>query len=142
MKSVDIKSTHSSINSFDRNARPQKKKCIKISAIIISIVLVLAVVFILIAKYKYNFFKKEIYKVAEIKRDPDTTEYFKETKTMTSKLAYNTGESRESEQIIDSKFVVMIMDRQYLENDDYLNTAGLIILESKIKMEGKNVEAC
>ena len=31
----------------------------------------------------------------------------------------------------------MIMDRQYLENEDYLNTAGLIILESKIKMEGK-----
>ena len=140
MKSVDIKSTNSSINSFDRNARPKKKKCLKISAIIISIVLVLAVVFILVAKYKYNFFKKEIYKVAEIKRDPDTTEYFKETKTMTSKLAYNTGESRESEQIIDSKFVVMIMDRQYLENDDYLNTAGLIILESKIKMEGKEAE--
>ena len=101
---------------------------------------VLAVVFILIAKYKYNFFKDEIYKVAEIKRDPDTTEYFIETKTMSSKLAYNTGESRESEQIIDSKFVVMIMDRQNLENDDYLNTAGLIILESKIQMEGKEAE--
>ena len=140
MKTVDIKSTNSSINSFERHERPKKKKCLKIAAIIISIVVVLTVVFILIAKYKYNFFKDEIYKVAEIKRDPDTTEYFIETKTMSSKLAYNTGESRESEQIIDSKFVVMIMDRQNLENDDYLNTAGLIILESKIQMEGKEAE--
>ena len=46
-KSVDIKSTNSSINSFDRHERPKKKKCLKIAAIIISIVVVLTVVFII-----------------------------------------------------------------------------------------------
>ena len=59
---------------------------------------------------------------------------------MTSNLIYSNGESQNSEQIVVTKFVVMITDRLNLENDDYLNTAALIILESKIQIEGKEAQ--
>ena len=142
MKNVDIISSNSSIKFEQASAQqsPKKKKCIKLVLIILAIVIVIAVVFILVAKYKYNFFKKEIYQVAEIKRDLGTTEYFTEKKTMASKMLYSNGQSQETEQVIDSKFVVMITERLHLENNDYLNTAALIILESKVQMEGKEAE--
>lgn len=56
---------------------------------------------------------------------------------MKSKLKYSNGEVQESEQIIESKFFVIITDRVDLDNDNYLNTPALIILDSKVKMEGK-----
>ena len=146
MKNVDIISSNNSNSSikFDQTSIQQgpkkKSKCMKLVLIILGIVVLLVVVFILVAKFKYNFFKKEIYQVAEIKRDLGTTEYFTETKTMASKMLYSNGQSQETEQIIDSKFVVMITERLNLGNNDYLNTAALIILESKIQMEGKEAE--
>ena len=137
MKSVDIIYTNRSNN---KPPQPKQKKCLKFVIIFLTILVVLAVVFILVAKFKYNFFKKDIYQVAKIKRDIDSTEYFLEKKTMTSNLIYSNGESQNSEQIVVTKFVVMITDRLNLENDDYLNTAALIILESKIQIEGKEAQ--
>ena len=134
MKSVDILASKQSI----KPSQPSKRvKFIKLVAIILSILVVLTVIFLLVAKYKYNFFKKETYKVAEIRRDLNSIEYFNETKTMKSKLASTDGQIQQSEQTTETKFVVMIMDRLNLRNDDYLSTAGLIVLDSKVKMEGK-----
>ena len=83
MKNVDIISSNRTIK-MDQNSTtdqvPKKTKHIKIVFIILAIVILLAVVFILVAKFKYNFFKKETYKVAEIKRDLGSTEYFTEKK--------------------------------------------------------------
>ena len=60
MKSVDIISSNHAIK---KGQTPKKTKCLKLLLIILSIVIVLAVIFILVAKFKYNFFKKEIYQV-------------------------------------------------------------------------------
>ena len=120
MKSVDILASKQSI----KPSQPSKRvKFIKLVAIILSILVVLTVIFLLVAKYKYNFFKKETYKVVEIRRDLDSIEYFNETKIMKSKLASTNGQIQQSEQTTETKFVVMIMDRLNLRNDDYLSTA-------------------
>ena len=108
MKSVDNESSKK-LNIQAQN--PKKMKYIKLFIIILGILVIAAVIFILIAKFKFNFFRKEIYKVAEIRRDLDSVEYFNETRTMKSKLSYTHGEVHKSEQIVETKFVNMIMNK-------------------------------
>ena len=139
MERVDTEGRLEKKKSIELPEQPKKsRKCLKISIIISAILVVFVVVFLLIAKFKYNFFENDdIYVVGQIKRDINSVEYFTETKVMKSNMSYTNGEFQESEQTIKTDFLVMITDREYLTESDYVNNASLIILDSKIEMEGK-----
>jgi hypothetical protein len=120
--------------------KKKKKKYIKISTITLSSVIVVFIICILVGHFKYDIFHKknrEIYKIAEINREVYSEEFFSEIKKVKSKMTYTEGEFDEKEQNIITDFVVIVTDKESLENNDTLNTASLVILESKIKMEDK-----
>lgn len=52
-------------------------------------------------------------------------------------MTYTGGEFDEKEQKIETDFVVIVTDKKSLENNDTLNIAALVILDSKIKIEDK-----
>ena len=90
----------------------QQKKCLIILGLTIGIVVIITAVILLVAHYKYGLFGPEIYKVADIKRDTNSVEYFTETKNIKTKLGYTSGESEEIENKIETNFVVMITDKK------------------------------
>ena len=112
--------------------KSNKKKCLIILGLTIGIVVIITAVILLVAHYKYGLFGPEIYKVADIKRDTNSVEYFTETKNIKTKLGYTSGESEEIENKIETNFVVMITDKK-----GSLNTANLVILNSTIQMKDK-----
>ena len=112
--------------------KSNKKKCLIILGLTIGIIVIITAVILLVAHYKYGLFGPEIYKVADIKRDTNSVEYFTETKNIKTKLGYTSGESEEIENKIETNFVVMITDKK-----GSLNTANLVILNSTIQMKDK-----
>ncbi len=107
------------------------KKYIILSSIIFGIIIIVTI-FLLVAHFKYNLFKSEIYEVAKVERDIYSVEYFTETKKITTKMAYTSGELDEIENIVKTDFVVMIADKK-----ESLSTANLVILNSTTQMKEK-----
>jgi hypothetical protein len=52
--------------------KSKKKKYLIIAGIILGILFILTGIFFLVAHYKYDLFGSEIYKVAEVKREPNS----------------------------------------------------------------------
>ena len=124
------------------NTQPPPQKSNKTKYIIIGLIVFLSLaiittVVLLVAHYKYGLFEKEIYQVADIKRDLYIEEYYTETKTIKSKLSYSSGELDERVQTIEKQFVVTVTDKEELPDNVILNTATLIVLKSNIELEGK-----
>ena len=61
--------------------------------------------------------------------------YFTETRTINTKMGFTSGISENHEQKIYTNFMVLQTDRKELENNDYLNTATLVILDAKVEYE-------
>ena len=112
--------------------KSKKKKYLIIFGIILGILFIFTAIFLLVAHYKYDLFGSEIYKVAEVKRDLNSVEYFTETKTIKTKMAYISGELEELENKIQTDFAVMLTNKQ-----DSLNTANIVILKSNTRMKDK-----
>ena len=112
--------------------KSKKKKYLIIGGIILGILIILTAIFLLVAHYKYNLFGSEIYKVAEVKRDLNSVEYFTETKTIKTKMAYTSGELEELENKIQTDFAVMLTNKE-----DSLNTANIVLLKSNTRMKDK-----
>ena len=112
--------------------KSKKKKYLIIAGIILGILIILTTIFLLVAHYEFGLFGSEIYKVAEVKRELDSVEYFTETKTIKTKLAYTSGELEELENKVQTDFAVMLTNKE-----DSLNTANIVILKSKTRMKDK-----
>ena len=84
------------------------------------------------AHYKYDLFGSEIYKVAEVKREPNSIEFFTETKTIKTKMTYTSCDLEELENKVQTDFVVMLTNKK-----DSLNTANIVLLKSKTRMKDK-----
>ena len=112
--------------------KSKKKKCLIIAGIIIGILFILTGIFFLVAHYQYDLFGSEIYKVAEVKREPNSVEFFTETKTIKTKMAYTSGELEELENKVQTDFAVMLTNKK-----DSLNTANIVLLKSKTRMKDK-----
>ena len=128
------------------------KKKILIYAVTISLTVALVTTTILlVGYYKFNWFKSDEQNDIEkldndqydidikIKSFANQVDYFTEKKTIKSTVIYTSGDSEESEQIIDTNFVVILTDRKKLEKNEkkkrsFINNATLIILDSKIKI--------
>ena len=71
--------------------KSKKKKYIIIGGIILGIIIILVAIFLIVAHYKYNLFGPDIYQVAKVNREVNSIEYFTETKTIKTKMAYTSG---------------------------------------------------
>lgn len=123
--------------------KSNKSKIIKISAIIVAGIALITTVALLIAHFKYGAFYSEIYQVGNIKREIYSADYFTEEKIFKTKMGYINGENVEQEQLITTNFVVLVTDREEFKVNgkiDYINTAFLVQLDSKLKMNDKEVE--
>ena len=112
--------------------KSKKKKYLIIAGIIVGILFILTGIFFLVAHYQYDLFGSEIYKVAEVKREPNSVEFFTETKTIKTKMAYTSGELEELENKVQTDFAVMLTNKK-----DSLNTANIVLLKSKTRMKDK-----
>ena len=139
--SVDFKQTFNiDFNQIELPAQKSRKKKYIIAGIILGLIAVVTTTVLLVGHFKYNLFGSETYQVANIKRELYSVDYFTETKSTKSKLAYTSGEFQEKEQLTETDFVVMVTDKEQLPNKVILNTAALIPLKSKVKMENKEAD--
>ena len=115
--------------------KPNNK--VKYAVAIIAATLVLAsVTTLLIGHFKFDWFKGEIYKLdASISRKAYQANYFTEKKTVTTKFSFANGINQEKQYFLDTNFVVFMTNQEKLENKEFLNTAALILLDSKMTHE-------
>lgn len=117
--------------------QPKNTKKIKIAITLVASLTIIASVILLVGYFKFNWFKSEIYNIdAKISRNAYQANYFSETKTINTRIGFTSGITQDNEQKIYTNFMVMQKDRKELKNNDFLNTATLVILDTKL--ENKN----
>ena len=121
---------------------PVKSNKIKYTiAIITGVLMVASVSVLLIGHFKFNWFKSDTYKIkADIFRTNYQANYFSEQKDMNIKATFSNGQNEEKKFYINSNFVVVLTERKQLQKGDFLNTAALVILDSKMKTDEKDIE--
>ena len=116
----------------------QSKRPIRlIILMVVSILIIATVITLLVGHFKYNWFKK-ITKEAEqahdialkLSRNVYQANYFTETKTINTRVGFTEGSPQYTEQEINTNFLIMQTERKELGNNDFLNTATLVILEA------------
>lgn len=117
--------------------QPKNTKKIKIAIALVASLTIIASAILLVGYFKFNWFKNEIYNIdAKISRNAYQANYFSETKTINTRIGFTSGITQDNEQKIYTNFMVMQKDRKELKNNDFLNTATLVILDTKL--ENKN----
>ena len=117
--------------------QPKNTKKIKIAIALVASLTIIASAILLVGYFKFNWFKSEIYIIdAKISRNAYQANYFSETKTINTRIGFTSGITQDNEQKIYTNFMVMQKDRKELKNNDFLNTATLVILDTKL--ENKN----
>lgn len=117
--------------------QPKNTKKIKIAIALVASLTIIASAILLVGYCKFNWFKSEIYNIdAKISRNAYQANYFSETKTINTRIGFTSGITQDNEQKIYTNFMVMQKDRKELKNNDFLNTATLVILDTKL--ENKN----
>ena len=102
-------------------------------AIISSTLVIAAITTLLIGHFKFDWFKNDNYKIdANIKRNVYQANYFSEKKTLNAKFTLPDGVSQQKEYIIDTNFVVYLVDKT-----EKMNTAFLILLSSTLQEDEK-----
>ena len=114
----------------------KKSKICKIAVLTVSLVAIITTVTLLVAHFKYGLFSdSETYQVADIKREGNSMEYFSENRKLQTKLTYATGEIAETEQEVDTDFVVMLKEKK-----GNTITGYLAILDSKAKTKEEEAQ--
>ena len=117
--------------------QPKNTKKIKIAIALVASLTIIASAILLVGYFKFNWFKSEIYNIdAKLSRNAYQANYFSETKTINTRIGFTSGITQDNEQKIYTNFMVMQKDRKELKNNDFLNTATLVILDTKL--ENKN----
>ena len=128
---------------IDQNIElPAKSSKAKIAiAIIAGVLFVAATTVLLVGHFAFNWFKSETYKLnAHINRSIYQTNYFTETKKINSEYSFTNGNKEKKKAIVNTNFVVVLTDRKELAKDNFLNTATLVILNSKVTTDEEESE--
>ena len=115
----------------------KKSKICKLTVLILSLLAIITTAVLLVAHFKYGLFESEIYQVAEIKREPNSIEFFSETKKLKTKMTYANAESFDIEQEYITDFIVMLNDKKQNLNVHY---GYLVILNSKVKAKDEQAD--
>ena len=130
----NIKETFN-VSSDNREIVPAKSYSkVKLTIAIISTILVLAATTtLLIGYFKFDWFKKEIYKVdANITREVNQANFFTENKKINTKIALTPENYEEQDYEVNTDFMVYLKDKTQLGFNDNLYRASIIILKSKM----------
>ena len=107
-------------------------------AIIASTLILAAATTLLVGHFKFDWFKSDNYKIdVNISRSAYQANYFNEKKTATAKIVLENGVTVDKKYIVNSNFAVYLTDKKQV-NNGYLNTAILVILDSKLTSEEVN----
>ena len=119
------------------NEVPQKShKKLKIAIALVTSIAIIATTVILVGYFKFHWFQSEIYNVdANISRISFQTDYFTETKKVTTKTTFTSGDAEEKEVTLTTNFMVV-----QNEKVDDLNKASIFILDSRLKSEAQEKE--
>ena len=118
--------------------QPKNNKKIKIAIAIATSISIVATTIILVGYFKFYWFKGEIYNVdAKISRNLYSANYYSQTKSIKTRTGFNSGVSEEKEYFIYTNFMVMDTERKELDNNDFLNTATLVILDTRVNMDNQ-----
>ena len=110
-------------------------------AIISTVLLLAATTTLLIGYFKFDWFKSEIYKVdANITREINQANFFKETKTINTKVALTKDNYEEQNYEISTDLVVFLKEKTTLKENDNLYKASLVILKSKMTTKDEEYE--
>ena len=123
-----------------QNQPSKKSKIIKISALIVTGVAIITTVALLVAHFKFGLFDKEVYDLASVKREVYSADFFNEEKTIKTRMGYVNGENFEKEQLINTNFLVLLTDKKEEKIGTFINTAFLVVLDSKTKVDGVETE--
>ena len=117
--------------------QPKSHKKLKIAIAIVASLAIIATTTLLVGYFKFDWFKENYNIDAKISRNLYQANYFTETKTIKTKVGFTSGESKETEQILYTNFMVLQSDRKEFENNDFLNTATLVILDTKFNQNNE-----
>ena len=123
-----------------QNQPSKKSKIIKISALIVAGVAIITTVALLVAHFKFGLFDKEVYDLASVKREVYSADFFTEEKTIKTRMGYVNGENFEKEQLINTNFLVLLTDKKEEKIGTFINTAFLVVHDSKTKVDGVETE--
>ena len=125
-------------DEFVEQIPTKSHKKLKIAIAIVTSLAIIATTTLLVGYFKFDWFKSETYKLdAKINRNLYQANYFTETKTINTKIGFTSGVTENHEQIIYTNFLVLQTDKKELENNDFLNTATLVILDAKMKYKNE-----
>ena len=129
-------------DKFVENEIPKKShKKLKIAIAIVASIAIITTTVLLVGYFNFHWFQSEIYDVdAKISRVVYQSDYFTETKTLKTTTTFSSGETEEKDFYYTTNFLVMQTDRKELDNKAILNTANLVILNSKVNMENQEKE--
>jgi len=131
------------VSSENREIIPAKSYSkVKFSIAIISTILVLAATTtLLIGYFKFDWFKKEIYKVdANITREVNQANFFTENKKVSTKIALTPENYEEQDYEVNTDFMVYLKDKTELAENDNLYRASIVILKSKMTTKDEEYE--
>ena len=110
---------------------PKNHTKIKKVTAIVCIIIIATIITLLIGHFEFNWFQNQTYKIdSKLSRNIYQTNYFTETKIINSRVDFSNGISEAHEQKVYTNFMVIQTDRKELENNDFLNTATLVILDA------------
>jgi hypothetical protein len=138
----NIKETFN-VSSENREIIPAKSysKVKLIIAIISTILILAATTTLLIGYFKFDWFKKEIYKVdANITREVNQANFFTENKKVSTKIALTPENYEEQDYEVNTDFMVYLKDKTELAENDNLYRASIVILKSKMTTKDEEYE--
>ncbi len=138
----NIKETFN-VSSENREIIPAKSysKVKLIIAIISTILILAATTTLLIGYFKFDWFKKEIYKVdANITREVNQANFFTENKKISTKIALTKDNFEEQDYEVNTDFMVHLIDKTQLGENDNLYRASIVILKSKMTTKDEEYE--
>ena len=127
----------------NREILPSKNNSkVKLTIAIISTVLILAAATtLLIGYFKFDLFKNEIQKVdANLTREVNQANFFSENKKINTRIALTKDNYEEQTYEVNTDFMIYLKDKTELENKDYLYSASIVILKSKMTTKGEEYE--
>lgn len=125
----------------DEFTQPKNHKKLKIAITIFTSLALIATTILLVGHFKFDWFKSEVYDIdAKISRNLYQASYYTETKIIKTRTSFTSGVDEEKEFSAYTNFMVLQTDRKQLKNNDYLNTATLIILDTKMEIDNEQKE--
>ena len=96
---------------------------------------------LLIGYFKFDWFKKEIYKVdANITREVNQANFFTENKKISTRIALTKDNYEEQDYEVNTDFMVHLIDKTQLGENDNLYRASIVILKSKMTTKDEEYE--